>query len=521
MLQNTLISLFALLTVTRAVQVFGPEGELVIKNTVVNPDGFERVAITVGDNFTAPIITGKKNDRFRINVVNQLSNDSMLMDTTVHWHGILQRGQNSMDGLGMVTQCPIAPNNNFTYDFVPYNQTGTYWYHSHIGVQYCDGLRGPLIIYDPEDPYLGWYDVDDASTVITLTDWYHVPAHLVPRQVIPHAALINGMGSYIGGPSMPHAIINVEWGKRYRFRLLNIACKPNYIFAIDGHRFTVIEADGENVQPYEVDSIQIYAAQRYSFIMQADQEPDNYWIHADANTGANGTAILRYAGAPDAKPINRTTPSSSPLNETYLAPLVPEAYPGFQNPEPDIKINLVLGKNMTSYNYLMNGVQYTPPDTPVLLQLLSGKTHAIDILPKGSIYALPRNKIVEVSMPPDDAPGRPHPFHLHGHKFGVVRSAGATGYNYVNPVMRDVTNTGVPGDNVTIRFVTNNPGPWMLHCHIDFHLYVGMAIVFAEAPDDVSSVDPVNEEWKDLCPVYNSIQHQNFPLPPANSSTIT
>ena len=55
---------------------------------------------------------------------------------------------------------------------------GTFWYHSHLSTQYCDGLRGPMVIYDPEDPYLDMYDVDDESTVLTLADWYHVAAKL-------------------------------------------------------------------------------------------------------------------------------------------------------------------------------------------------------------------------------------------------------------------------------------------------------------------------------------------------------
>jgi len=59
---------------------------------------------------------------------------------------------------------------------------------------------------------------------------------------------------------------------------------------------------------------------------------------------------------------------------------------------------------------------------------------------------------------------------LHGHAFHVVRSAGNTTYNYDNPVIRDVVSNGDPGDNVTIRFMTDNPGPWFLHCHIDWHL---------------------------------------------------
>lgn len=60
--------------------------------------------------------------------------------------------------------------------------------------------------------------------------------------------------------------------------------------------------------------------------------------------------------------------------------------------------------------------------------------------------------------------------HLHGHNFDVVRVAGSDVYNYKNPIRRDVVSIGGPADNVTFRFVTNNPGPWILHCHIDWHL---------------------------------------------------
>ena len=95
----------------------------------------------------------------------------------------------------------------------------------------------------------------------------------------------------------------------------------------------------------------------------------------------------------------------------------------------------------------------------------------------------------------------------------MVRSAGTAEYNYVHPVRRDTVNIGLAGDNVTIRFVvsplrvfssclsvchmssrtlqTDNPGPWFLHCHIDFHLVAGLAIVFAEDAPDVAHVNPV------------------------------
>ena len=86
-----------------------------------------------------------------------------------------------------------------------------------------------------------------------------------------------------------------------------------------------------------------------------------------------------------------------------------------------------------------------------------------------------------------------------------MRSAGSTAYNYDNPIWRDTVSTGVPGDNVTIRFSTNNPGPWFLHCHIDFHLDAGFAVVMAEDVPDVAAANPVPDAWSDLCPTYNAL----------------
>jgi iron transport multicopper oxidase len=260
---------------------------------------------------------------------------------------------------------------------------------------------------------------------------------------------------------MPLAVINVQPGTRYRFRLLNMACKSNYIFAIDGHNLTVIEVDGQYVQPLVVDSIQIYAAQRYSFILETNQPVDNYWVHADPDAGTNATAILRYAGSPDADPNNRTALNLAALDETNLHPLYPPSSRLLQ--EPDVTLNLILGKNLSNFNFLINDVQYISPSIPVLLQILSGAMTAADLAPNGSVYTLPRNKTIEIVFNPDHSPGGPHPFHLHGHSFAVIRSAGSSDYNYVNPVMRDTVDTGSTGDRVTIRFITNNPGPWILH----------------------------------------------------------
>ncbi len=140
----------------------------------------------------------------------------------------------------------------------------------------------------------------------------------------------------------------------------------------------------------------------------------------------------------------------------------------------------------------MNDATFEEPLVPVLLQILSGAKKASDLVPAGSIYKLGRNKSVELTIPSGVLGGpvsvqsttevanvragiahprafNQHPIHLHEHAFHVVRSAGNSTYNFDNPAVRDVVSIGESGDNVTIRFYTDNPGPWFLHCHIDWH----------------------------------------------------
>lgn len=518
--QLVLLSLFSL-PLIRADTV---EKHMVISNVDISPDGFRRSTVLAGGTFPGVVVRGQKGDRFRLNVVNELKDDTMERATSIHWHGIFQNGTNWADGTTFITQCPITPKDSFLYDFTVEKQAGTYWYHSHLSTQYCDGLRGAFIVGDPNDPHASLYDVDDESTIITLADWYHVPAPsaLVIDQVPPASVttLINGKGRYTYSPSIPLAVINVEKGKRYRFRLIAMACDPNFTFSIDNHFMTVIEADGENTVPLIVDSLQIFAGQRYSVIVHADKPTDNYWIRAEPNRGVLGfagginTAILRYAGAPATDPATDPTklPTSLlPLNETALHVLQSPSAPGKPFPGgADVVLNMAHVMNLTTFHFKVNGVMFEPPTVPVLLQILSGAHEAQDLLPKGSLYLLPPNKVIELSLPGTGLnQGGPHPFHLHGHSFSVIRSADSHAYNFVDPVRRDTVGIGLNGSNATIRFVTDNAGPWLLHCHIDWHLKLGLAIVFAEDIPDVAKQNPVTEEWKDLCPKYNEYLTQS------------
>jgi iron transport multicopper oxidase len=248
-----------------------------------------------------------------------------------------------------VTQCPITPGSSFQYQFATTGQAGTFWYHSHLRTQYCDGLRGPLVVYDPDDPHADLYDVDDASTVITLADWYHFASLQAPLVARPNSTLINGLGRYADDPTSALSVIIVEASKRYRFRLIALSCDPNFTFSIDNHTMTIIEADSINTQPLEVDSLVIYAGQRYSIVVSASQAADNYWIRALPNlagasyTSGQNSAILRYSGAGESEPVSAAA-SVNPLSETNLHPLESMPVPGNATAgEVDVALTINIG----------------------------------------------------------------------------------------------------------------------------------------------------------------------------------
>ncbi|KAJ7229285.1 laccase 1 [Mycena rebaudengoi] len=466
----------------------GPVGSLMVGNAHLSPDGFFRRTSVVNGQLPGPIISAEKGDQFVLTVINTLNDPTMVKSTSIHWHGIFQTQNSASDGKvlasAFVTQCPVAAGNSFVYSFQGGSQSGTFWYKSGTSTQSCDGLRGPLIIRDPSDSLKALYYFTD-TTVITLMDWYHVPSPDLGDGAVFDATLINGRGRFPSGPPTPFSIISVARAKRYRkvFRLIAMSCDPNWTFAIDGHTMTIIEVDGIAHVPLSVDSLQIYAGQRYSFVLTANQPVNSYWVRSVPDSGPGGLAILRYLGAAQTDPSSLATPSRSALVETNLRPLQPTPVPG--GPFPG-------SADCCATRYSVNGASYIPPKTPILLQMLAG---VLEPMPIGSVYRTPSDKVVEITIT-GGVSGARIPFHLHGHNFHVIKLAGNDTFNFNNPVVRDVVVTGSgtsPTDSVVIRFVTDNVGP-------------GLAIVFAE---DSKNMDirrtPVTAMWKALCPIYDSL----------------
>ncbi|KAJ7211771.1 laccase [Mycena pura] len=441
----------------------------------------------------------------------------MRRSTSIHWHGFFQARTSGMDGPSFVNQCPIAPGASFDYVFDTAGQTGNYWYHSHLSTQYCDGLRGALVVYDPHDPLAYLYDVDDDSTIITLAEWYHVLAPagqdsffktgIVPVQ---DSGLINGKGRFAGGPEVPYAVITVKKGLRYRFRVFSLSCRPFMTLSFDNHTFDVIELDGVEHDPMPFQNADIYAAQRLSIVLHANQSIDNYWIRAPPTGGspannphfqANLTlAILRYEGAPDVEPTTKEVLGAK-LDDALMHPIASQKPGKLGSGPPDHALTLNISQpNLPFFD--INGISYQSPSLPVLLQLLSGASKPTDFLPSEQVFLLPPNAIIDISIPGTGA----HPFHLHGHNFDIILVSGATTPNFVNPPRRDVV--PINSGNTTFRFFSNNPGAWFLHCHIDWHLEAGLAIVFGESPAENiagSQSQIVQPDWKALCPAYDDL----------------
>ena len=159
------------------------------------------------------------------------------------------------------------------------------------------------------------------------------------------------------------------------------------------------------MNPVTVDSLQIFVGQRYSFVLTTNQPVGNYWIRANPNIGSTGfanglnSAILRYAGAPIADPTTNQT-GTNLLLETSLSPLHNPGVPGKHvQGGADVDFNFNILFNITALRFFVNGASFTPPTVPVLLQILSGAKTAQQLLPTGSVYVLPKNKSIEVSLP--------------------------------------------------------------------------------------------------------------------------
>ncbi|KAI8318680.1 hypothetical protein GQ54DRAFT_300005 [Martensiomyces pterosporus] len=472
-----------------------------------NPDGQkERRVIGVNSAWPPPPIHVSLNDTLIIETHNSLD-----QPTTLHAHGMYQNGTNYMDGPFMVTQCGIAPGTNMTYR-IPITQTGTYWIHAHYSAQYVDGIRAPLILHNPDEPYK--YDED---IVLTLEDWYHDEASGLLKdflswknpggaEPVPNGALVGS----VGGDTLK--TLDFEPGKTYRIRLINMSALAMFHFSIEGHTMRVIEVDGVDTEEKEVGNVVLAAAQRTSVLVTALNTTDNNYIfHADMDTDMfdnipsdlnyNSTGLIQYKK--DAPIKHDDEVDWSPFKDIELVPVNKDPALGF-----DVTYNLDVYFNQftDALNHgTFNNITYVMPKVPSMFTALSMGSEAMNASvygPQTNAHMLEHMKDIQLIVNNFDAGN--HPFHLHGHHFQLVERGPAPYDPTFNPrpqsspIRRDTVT--IPSmEYVVLRFRADNPGTWLFHCHIEWHIESGLNLVFVEAPDVMQKKIKVPQQIYDQC----------------------
>ncbi|RUS21464.1 Cupredoxin, partial [Endogone sp. FLAS-F59071] len=475
-----------------------------------SPDGFERDILTVNGQFPGPTIEAETGDRIQVLVRNHLD-----VETSIHFHGMFQRGTPWVDGVAGQTQCPIPSGGWFLYDFEVPGQWGTFWWHSHYMVQYGEGLSGALII---RNKYLEPYRFEvNAEYNVLLTDWYHnnsltlLSYYLSPasngNEPIPQNGLINGHNSFncskapAGSkctPNAPKSVFAFKPGHKYRLRLINTSTFSAFVFSIDNHNLTIVEADGTDLQPVTVDRLAINVAQRYSVIVEANQPVASYWMRAELETSCYPveapdlekviTAEIRYDGAPNPSDFSRSVSKFTDIENEECIDLsidMLEPYWAKDAPGPvgsQVYLNITFQNDSHGVNRgFLNNVTYVPVYTkPTLFNVWSGER---DYAPNQYLLEIDENQVVEI---------------IHGHEFfvlglgsGVYDPSNTTITNslrFKNPLRRD-TSTIPPMGWTVIRFVADNPGIWAFHCHIDWHMEAGLAMQFVELPRQIERLN--------------------------------
>ncbi|KAK9166988.1 hypothetical protein Scep_002179 [Stephania cephalantha] len=295
----------------------------------------------------------------------------------------------------------------------------------------------------------------------------------------------------------------------------------------------LVEADGNYVQPVEVDNIDIYSGETYSIIIKTNQNSSmNYWVSVGVRgrkpQTPSGLTILNYNPNPPHKLPSLPPPVSPAWNDyTYSKSFSNKVLSQIGSPKPptshDRRIYLLNTQNKINgiIKWAINNVSLVLPSTPYLGSMKFGLrgtfdkqsppdnfSNDYDIMKPptnpnsvhgSGVYMIEFNSTVDVILQNANALAENvseiHPWHLHGHDFWVLgygegkfsENKDAKRLNMKNPPLR---NTAVifPYGWTAIRFITDNPGVWAFHCHIEPHLHMGMGVVFAEAVDRVKKI---------------------------------
>jgi CopA family copper-resistance protein len=495
-------------------------------------------AVTINGTLPAPLIRLKEGQNVRLAVHNTLHED-----TSIHWHGLIVPFQ--MDGVPGVSFPGIKPGQTFNYEF-PIVQSGTYWYHSHSGMQEAMGHFGPIII-DPagEDP-VGY----DREHVLLLSDWSFTHPHQLMMRLKQSGGYFNRqkqtIAGMLAGKDQSHKE-RAEWaamlmdptdisdvtaaayrylvnghgssenwtglfapGERVRLRIINASAMTNFNFRIPGLAMTVVQVDGQHVQAVETDEIQIAIAETYDVIVRPTEAiaygiigealdrsglvratlapragmigavpplrerpllgmrdmgmdhamPAVFDLSAPDTSMDHGAMNMRDGSAAPQVKLNPGVATISPMPANRIGDLptglenaghrvlrytdLKALTPGKDRRAPTRSIDMHLTANMERYMWSIDGERLSERTEPLVFRHME---------------RVRINLINDTMMP--------HPIHIHGHFFELVN-----GHEAEQP-MKHTVNV-LPGGKLAIDMTADALGDWVMHCHMMFHMDMGM-----------------------------------------------
>ncbi|KOM58270.1 hypothetical protein LR48_Vigan11g130400 [Vigna angularis] len=507
----TLASAFALFLASSCVSAAVVEHTFNIGNLTVSRLCNQRVITAVNGSLPGPTINVEEGDTLVVHAIN----DSPY-NITLHWHGIFQLLSAWADGPESVTQCPIRPGERYTYKYNITGQEGEWWNANVVDVE-----------NDAQETGLGPVE-SDAYTINGLPgDSYNCSQNQTYQ-------------------------VQVKHGKTYLLRIINAALNEQHFFMIANHTFTVVAIDASYTKPYNTDVIVLAPGQTVDALMTANQTRASYYMvftpyHSNPNVGINANitrGLLVYHNATSASPVMPSLPpqTDTPTVHKFYTNITGLGYGPHWVPVPRHVdehmfvtfgigldhcnetgpnacngLNFRLSANMNNESFVLpkglsmmeamyrnvSGV-YTrdfPSNPPFEFNYTDPalETNGTDIAfaPKSTkVKTLRFNSTVQVVLQNTAILAREnHPIHLHSFNFHVLAqgfgnydaNVDESKFNLNNPQIRNTIAVPVGGWAV-IRFQANNPGMWLMHCHLETHLPWGLAMAF--------EVENGPEPWK-------------------------
>jgi FtsP/CotA-like multicopper oxidase with cupredoxin domain len=400
-----------------------------------------------------PELRVRQGEPVRIVVENKLAED-----TTVHWHGI--RLPIAMDGVPGISQPTIRPRESFTYEFTP-PDAGTFWYHPHADTlqQLGRGMAGVLIVEETLPVAV------DRDMLWMITDW----------RLRSNAQIASGFGNgmeaamsgRVGNTVTINGVISngetVRAGERVRLRLINGALARIMALRFEGHRPVIVAIDGQPCESHEPEGgrVLLGPAMRVDLMLDMHGEPGRrYRVVDDFYEGlAYWLTELAYDTQAPLRAHSLDSPPALPRNPVSDPDLATA-----ERHELKLQGGMMGGGGMAG----MGGMSDSSHATWAINDMSMTGDGQAGMPP---LLTLQRGHSYVLTLRNDTAWW--HPMHLHGHSFRVLRR------NAADVPHRQWADTVLiaPKETVDIAFVADNPGDWMLHCHVADHQVSGMMTI--------------------------------------------